>query len=132
NPYSSGLSGNWKAEGYVVGGTAPPTQDQPTFGLERVPTHIWSPDVIEITIDLLEDAAIDLDAEVRGLLAEVKGLDEDWAFLKGPGGGLPQGIMTVPGVPRCRAACRAGRPTPASSTSTPACRRSTGRGRPGS
>jgi HK97 family phage major capsid protein len=98
NPYSSGLSGNWKAEGYVVGGTAPPTQDQPTFGLERVPTHIWSPDVIEITIDLLEDAAIDLDAEVRGLLAEVKGLDEDWAFLKGPGGGLPQGIMTVPGV----------------------------------
>jgi HK97 family phage major capsid protein len=96
--YATGLAGSWKPEGWVVGGNNLPTQDQPRFGRERVPTHIWSPDVIEITTDLLEDAVIDLEAELRQILAETKALDEDWAFLRGTGVGMPQGLMTMPGI----------------------------------
>lgn len=93
DPYPSGVSGSWKAEGFVTGGTAPATQDQPTFGRERVPVHLWSPDAIEITPELLEDSAIDLDAEVRQLLAETRALDEDSAFINGSGVGLPEGLI---------------------------------------
>jgi HK97 family phage major capsid protein len=96
--YATGLAGSWKPEGWVVGGNNLPTQDQPRFGRERVPTHIWSPDVIEITTDLLEDAVIDLEAELRQILAETKALDEDWAFLRGTGVGMPQGLLTMTGL----------------------------------
>jgi HK97 family phage major capsid protein len=91
--YSSGLTGSFRSEGWVVGGTAPPTQNQPRFGRERVPVHIWAPDIIELTMELLEDSAVNLDAEIRGLLSETRALDEDSAFLNGTGVGMPMGIL---------------------------------------
>lgn len=95
DPYVTGVSGAWKGQGYVTGGTAIPTQDQPTFGRERVPVHLWSPDVIELTQELMEDAAVDLDAEIRMILAEHRGLDEDSAFINGTGVGHPEGILNA-------------------------------------
>lgn len=92
--YSSGLTGSFRSEGWVLGGGAPPTQNQPTFGRERVPVHIWSPDIIEITMELLADSAVNLDSELRTLLAEVRGMDEDSAFILGTGVGMPMGIVT--------------------------------------
>jgi len=90
--YSSGVTGSFRSEGYVSGGTAPSVQNQPRFGRERVPVHIWSPDVIEITMELLEDAGVNLEAEIRELLAETRRLDEDSAFILGNGVGMPRGI----------------------------------------
>lgn len=91
--YTSGVSGAWRGEGWVTGGAALPTQDQPRFGRERVPVHIWCPDLIELTMELLEDSAVNIDAEVRNLLAEVRAIDEDSAFLLGTGIGQPKGIL---------------------------------------
>ncbi len=96
--YSSGVSGSFRAEGWVVGGNNIPTQDQPRFGRERVPVHIWAPDVIEITMELMDDASVNLDAEVRSLLAETRGIDEDSAFIAGTGVGQPMGLLTEVGL----------------------------------
>jgi len=90
--YSSGVTGSFRSEGWVQGGNNIPTQNQPRFGKERVPVHIWSPDVIEITMELLEDAGINLESEVRDLLQETRRLDEDSAFILGNGVGMPRGI----------------------------------------
>jgi HK97 family phage major capsid protein len=93
DPWSSGLTGNFRSEGWVVAGAAPPTQNQPTFGRERVPVHIWAPDIIELTMELLDDSAVNLDVEIRALLAETRGLDEDSVFINGTGVGMPLGIL---------------------------------------
>jgi HK97 family phage major capsid protein len=92
--YASGVRGSWRGEGWVIGGNNLPTQDQPRFGRERVPVHIWAPDVIELTMELLDDSSLNLDAELRRLLAETKALDEDSAFLLGSGVGQPMGIIS--------------------------------------
>lgn len=92
--YSSGVGGAWRGEGWTTDQALLPTQNQPRFGRERVPVHTWCPDVIEITMELMEDSAVNLDAEVRGLLAETRAMDEDSAFLLGTGIGTPKGILT--------------------------------------
>lgn len=95
NVYSSGVSGAWKPEGYVTGGTAPPTQNKPTTGQEQVPVHGWQPDVIEVTQELMMDSAAPLDSILAELLGETKALDEDGAFILGDGVGKPEGIMNA-------------------------------------
>jgi HK97 family phage major capsid protein len=92
--YTSGLTGAFKSQGYVQGGDKIPTQNEPQFGRERIPVYTWTPDVIELTRELLDDSSVDLDAAVRGLLAEVRGLDEDSVFILGTGVGMPMGIVT--------------------------------------
>lgn len=94
DPYPSGLTGAFRSEGWISGGAVPATQDQPRFGRERVPVHTWSPDVIEFTRELLADSGLNLEVELRRLLAETKALDEESAFILGTGIGMPMGIMT--------------------------------------
>jgi HK97 family phage major capsid protein len=102
DPYSSNLGAgntnaantNWKGEGaYGLDGAAPSQQSLPTFGNVRVPTHVWEPPAVVLGRDLLSDAAINLEAEIVSLFAEVKGMDEEWAFINGDGAGKPRGIM---------------------------------------
>lgn len=90
--YSSGLTGSFRSEGWTQNGDAMPVQNQPRFGKERVPVHIWSPDIVEITMELLEDAGINLEAEIRALLTETRIQDEESAFILGNGVGMPTGI----------------------------------------
>ena len=92
--YTSGVTGSFRSEGWVQGGNNIPTQNEPRFGRERIPVHVWSPDVIEITMELLEDSSISLEQELRAILAETRGLDEDSAFLVGSGIGMPKGLYT--------------------------------------
>lgn len=92
--YTSGLTGSFRSEGWNQGGAAMPVQNQPRFGRERVPVYIWSPDVIEITMELLEDAGLNLEAEIRELLVETRGQDEESVFVLGTGVGMPTGIHT--------------------------------------
>jgi HK97 family phage major capsid protein len=91
--YPSGVSGAWRQQAYLTGGTAPTVQDQPTFGNERVPVHSWIPDAIEIPLELMEDSAINLEAEINRLISETRALDEDSAFINGSGVGQPEGIL---------------------------------------
>lgn len=84
---------NWKQEALTTGGTARTTQSKPTFGMEEIPVHLWQPDPVEITAELLDDADIDLDGLFLDLIAETMGQDTDFAFLKGTGQGTPEGIL---------------------------------------
>lgn len=95
DPYSSGFAGGWKAEG---GGVDPETigrttQSQPTFGQTRIPVHLWMPDVVVLTAELLEDTPIALEQELQGVIQETRGLDEDLEFINGNGNGRPEGII---------------------------------------
>jgi len=90
--YSSGLIGSWRGEGWVKCQDDLPVQDQPRFGRERVPVHLWAPDAICITRELLDDSSLNLESEIRMLIAETKSLDEDAAFILGNGVGQPTGI----------------------------------------
>ena len=91
--YSTKYSGSWKREGYVTGGTAPPTQDQPRFGNVRIPVHVWAPDAVELTTELLSDARTNIMSLLAEVIAETQRLDEDSAFTDGDGDGKPEGVM---------------------------------------
>lgn len=93
DPYPSGITGSFRAQGWVKDGQQPPVQNQPQFGQELVMTYIWAPDVIVLTMELLADSAANLDAEIRRLLAITKALDEDSVFINGNGIGMPIGIL---------------------------------------
>lgn len=91
--YTSGYAGAWRQQGYVTGGTAPTVQNQPRFGQERIPVNDWIPDAVEVTPNLLEDSAANLESILARIIAETKAADEDYAFINGTGVGQPQGIM---------------------------------------
>lgn len=93
--YSSGYTGAWKAEGYVTGGTAPTVQNQPKFGQARIPVHVWAPDAIEITQELLQDSMAPLEQIIAEVIAETLALDEDSAFINGNGVNKPEGLATA-------------------------------------
>lgn len=92
---SSGFAGSWRAEGYLTGGTAPTVQNQPTFGQSRVPVHLWAPDAVEITNELVNDSGADVEGILAEVIAETKGVDEDVAFISGSGVSRPTGLMTT-------------------------------------
>lgn len=94
DPFSTGFEGSWRAEGAQgTDGSAPATQNQPTFGQERIPVHVWQPNAIILTRELLEDSAAPLDSILAQCIAETKGQDEDFAFLRGDGVGRPRGLV---------------------------------------
>lgn len=95
DPYGSDLNtDSWKSEADLVSSVTSRTQqNKPTFERLRVPVHYWSPDLIVLSQGLLQDSAVDLDAELRRLIAETKALDEDKAFVKGSGVGQPLGLL---------------------------------------
>jgi HK97 family phage major capsid protein len=94
DPYPSGLSGSWRSPDWLVDGALPPVQNQPTFGRERVPLHMWAPDAVVIPLELLESSAVELEQEIRMLFAETKALDEDSGFINGTGVNSPMGVVT--------------------------------------
>jgi HK97 family phage major capsid protein len=94
DPYSTGVEGSWRAEGSQgTDGTAPATQDKPTFGQERIPIHVWQPSAVVITRELLDDSVVPLESIVAQAIAETKAQDEDYAFLRGDGQGRPRGLV---------------------------------------
>jgi HK97 family phage major capsid protein len=96
NMYTSNYAGAWRQQGAIgTTGDAPPTQNQPTFGQERIPVHIWQPDAVVLTQEFLSDAVVPVDSIVAELIAETRGLDEDWAFLNGDGVDRPQGLLSA-------------------------------------
>lgn len=94
DPWSTGFSGAWRAEGSQgTDGSAPVTQDQPTFGREAIPVHVWQPAAVVLTREFLEDAVIPVDSILAQTIAETKSLDEDYAFFRGTGQGQPRGVL---------------------------------------
>jgi HK97 family phage major capsid protein len=90
-------TGNWKGEGSnpATDGGTPAVQNKPTFGEANIPTHIWQPDAVVLTRELLDDSVVPLDSLIPELFAEILALDEDWAFTLGNGIGKPLGIQSA-------------------------------------
>jgi HK97 family phage major capsid protein len=93
--YGSGYTGSWKSEGYVTGGATPTVQNQPRFGQARIPVHVWAPDAVELTSELMSDSKADVEAILAELIAETYGLDAEDAHINGSGVGQPLGLLNT-------------------------------------
>ncbi|HWO88457.1 MAG TPA: phage major capsid protein [Gemmatimonadales bacterium] len=93
--YNTGFVGAYKPEGGRADpeSTTPTTQSQPKSEQLRIPVHLWQPDVVVITSELLEDTPLALEAEILDVVRETRQLDYDKAFLKGTGNGEPEGVI---------------------------------------
>lgn len=93
--YSTGFKGAYKPEGGRADpeSTTPTTQTQPKSEQLRIPVHLWQPDVVVVTSELLEDTPLALEAEILDVIRETRQLDYDNAFLKGTGNGEPEGVI---------------------------------------
>ncbi len=94
--YTSGFSGDWKAQRSMAGGgTAVTVQDQPRFGQERIQIHRWEPDAIEVPLEFVEDPGVDAMGVLAEVIAETKAMDEITAFTNGTGTGEPEGLLST-------------------------------------
>lgn len=84
-------TGHWVAE------EEDRTETGSTYGQITVPAHEMAC-YVDVSIKLLEDAAVNVEAEVAGDLAEEFGRLEALAFMQGDGIGKPLGIMETAGV----------------------------------
>jgi len=64
-----------------------------TFGKEEIPVHNLT-GYVDVSVQNLEDADFNLEAEINSELAEQFGLTESYAFLLGTGVKQPEGILT--------------------------------------
>lgn len=69
------------------------TETNPTVGLEEIPTHELGA-FVDVSMQLLEDAAFDIASYIRDELAESFGVAEGTAFVTGSGVGRPEGFIT--------------------------------------
>lgn len=69
------------------------TETDPRVGLEEIPTHELGA-FVDVSMQLLEDAAFDISAYIRDELAEAFGVAEGSAFVTGSGVGRPEGFIT--------------------------------------
>ncbi|MBB4264801.1 phage major capsid protein [Roseospira visakhapatnamensis] len=69
------------------------TGTEPAFGQVRIPVHEASV-YVDVSTQLLEDAAINVSAELSNMLATEYARLEGVAFLSGDGTGKPSGILT--------------------------------------
>lgn len=85
-------TGDWGAQADQAGNATLSTQDQPTFGQERIQVHRYQPDAVEISLELLEDPDADVESILAEIMAETRGIDENAAFTEGTGADRPLGI----------------------------------------
>lgn len=80
-----------------VGEVETRTGTESTYGQSETPVHEASC-YVDVSQQLLEDAAVNVEAEVASDLAEEFGRLESVAFVNGDGIKKPLGIMNVPGI----------------------------------
>jgi HK97 family phage major capsid protein len=90
-----------KRTGTITAGWTGETEDkpetQPAYGQVEIPVH-ESSCYVDVSNQLLEDAAIDIAAELALDFAEEFGRLEGLAFISGNGVKKPEGFMTHPGI----------------------------------
>ena len=82
----------WQGEAVATTGSEP-AFDQGEIEVKNLATHV------DINNQLIDDAVVDVEAEVRLALAEDFGMKEGKAFVSGDGDLEPEGFMTAGGVP---------------------------------
>lgn len=79
--------------GYWVAETGSRTESTPSYGQERIPVH-EAATFVDFSLQLMEDAAFNIESELTMDLAEEFARLEGYAFVKGTGVGQPEGFMT--------------------------------------
>jgi HK97 family phage major capsid protein len=69
------------------------TETDPRVGLEEIPTHELGA-FVDVSMQLLEDAAFDIAGYIQDELAESFGVAEGASFVTGSGVGRPEGFIT--------------------------------------
>lgn len=87
--YTSAVRVTWVDE---IPASATVAQTNPTFGMYRIPVHTVMART-DLSRNLVEDAAFNMQAITAELFAEAMAVDEDQKFLTGTGGGTPRGIL---------------------------------------
>ena len=77
-----------------VSETGTRTETSPAYGLDEIVAQEMAT-FVDISNQLLDDSAIDLEAEIRSDLAEAFGKLEGTAFVLGDGVGKPEGILST-------------------------------------
>ena len=80
-----------------VGETEQRQETQSAYGQVEIPIH-ESACFVDVSLRLLEDSAVNVEAEVSSDLAEEFGRQEGEVFLKGNGIKKPLGILNAPGI----------------------------------
>jgi HK97 family phage major capsid protein len=87
-PKRTGLpTATWRGE------TQSFTETNPTVGLEEIPTHELGA-FVDVSMQMLEDGAVDIATYIRDELAEAFGVAEGTAFTTGNGVTRPEGFIT--------------------------------------
>lgn len=85
---TSAITAAWTSELQTIAAS------QPAFALETIPVHKLAAQV-EISVELLQDAAFDLEAYLARHFAEQFAAAESVAFINGSGASQPTGILTT-------------------------------------
>lgn len=72
------------------------TESNPTFGQKQIDAYKLT-DLLRISVELLQDAAFDLESYIAEEIARAFGIAEEQAFCVGTGIGQPTGIFTANG-----------------------------------
>ena len=90
-PIATGHStAQWTAENAAY------TESNPTFGQKQIDAFKLT-DLCRVSIELLQDAAFDIESYIRAEFARAFGIAEEEAFCVGTGSGQPTGIFTENG-----------------------------------
>lgn len=93
-PTSDGTSetGEWIAENTTA------TAADPSFGTKSLPVYKASSKVVAIPFELLQDSSVDVEAFVRGRLAQRLGRITNTGYTVGTGTAQPTGLITAAGT----------------------------------
>lgn len=93
NPMSWPTSDGTAEVGEILAENASATDADPTFGTKALPVYKYSSKVVTVPIELLQDSSIDMEAFVRGRIAQRLGRITNTHFTVGDGNAKPTGIV---------------------------------------
>ena len=89
----SGTTAFWVGELEPVG-----DGKTPKYGMRRIPIHTIGT-VVPLTVEMRDDAAFDIEAEIRNVISLAFAQQENWGFLYGKGANIPEGLLQSNLVP---------------------------------
>lgn len=90
-PTSDGTS----ETGELIGENTTATGADPSFGVATLKTYKFSSKIVAVPFELLQDSSIDMEAFIRGRLAQRLGRITNTKFTVGTGTGEPNGVVTA-------------------------------------
>lgn len=93
NPMSWPTSDGTSETGEILAENASATDADPSFGTKSLPVYKYSSKVVTVPIELLMDSSVDMEAFVRGRIAQRLGRITNTHFTTGDGSSKPTGLI---------------------------------------